>query len=120
MCSQLNVGFGVEPFHSRALDRAVHPLDLPVRPGVVGLGQAVLDPVGLTDHVEAHWSGIDCVAVPGLPGELNAVVGENGVDLAGRGFEQVLKELQSSLSISRFNELGDREPGCPVDADEEV
>ncbi len=87
MCSQLNVGFVVEPFHSRVLDRPVHPLDLAVSPRMVGLGQAVLDPVGPTDHVKAHWPGIDCVAVPGLFGELDAIVGENGVDLIGHGFK---------------------------------
>ena len=75
-------------------------------PRVIGLGQPVLDAIGLTDHVEAHWPGIDCVAVPGLLGELDAIFGQYGVDLVGHGFEQALQELPSGLSIRRFHELG--------------
>jgi hypothetical protein len=44
--SQLIVGFVVEASYSRVLDRSVHWLDLTVGPRMVGLGQAVLDPVG--------------------------------------------------------------------------
>ena len=73
MRSQLIVGFVVEPFHRGVLDRAVHPLDLTVGPRMVGFGEAMLDPVGLADHVEAHWPGIFGVAVPGLLGELDAI-----------------------------------------------
>lgn len=79
----------------------------------------MLDPVGLTDHVEAHWPRIDGVPVARLLGELDAIVGQYGVDLIGHSLEHVLQELPSSLSISRFNELSDGELGCPVDADEE-
>ena len=42
------------------------------------------------------------------------------MDLIGQGFEQVLQELPGRLSVSCFNELGDGELGCPVDADEQV
>ena len=99
---------------------AVHPLDLAIGPWVVGLGQLVLDAVGLTDHVEAHRPGVDRVAVPGLFGELHAVVSQNGMDLTGYGFEHVLQKLCGGASGSRFNELSNNEPGGPVDADEAV
>lgn len=36
------------------LDRTLHPLDLPVGSGMIGLCQAMLDPVGFADHVETH------------------------------------------------------------------
>jgi hypothetical protein len=134
VCSQLSVAFVVEPFHSGILERAVHRLNLTaplendapdhflilMGPQFVGLGRALLNPAGLTDHLEAHWSGIICVAVPGLLGELNAIIGENRVDQVGHGFERLLQELPSSLSISRFKELGDRDLGCPVDANEKI
>ena len=42
------------------------------------------------------------------------------MDLIGQGFEQVLQELPGRLSVSCFNELGDGELGCPVDAYEQV
>ena len=75
----------VEALDGRVRDRAV-PLpgnclpanreldgfDLAVRPAGIRLGPPVLDPVGLTDHVEAHWPRIDGVRVPGLLGELDA------------------------------------------------
>lgn len=110
----------VEALHGRVLDCAVHSLDLAVSPRMIGLGQPVLDPVRLTDHVEAHGPGVDGVAVPGLLCELYTVVGENCVDLVGHGFEHVLQELPGRLSISRCNELSNSELGCPVNADEQV
>lgn len=54
-----------EPRDRRVLDGAVNPFDLAVSPWVVGLGQPVLDGVGLADHVKAHWPGVDGVPVPG-------------------------------------------------------
>jgi hypothetical protein len=36
----------------RVLDRAIHPLDLPVRPGMIDFGQPMLDAVSLADAVE--------------------------------------------------------------------
>jgi hypothetical protein len=54
----------------RLFDGAVHPLDLSVGPGVVHLGQLVLDAVLIADPVE------DVLAVPDVllaRGELDAV-----------------------------------------------
>ncbi|EDQ03424.1 hypothetical protein OIHEL45_16946 [Sulfitobacter indolifex HEL-45] len=42
----------------------------------------------------------DCFAVPRLLGELDDVIRENGVDLIGHGFEQVLQELLSSAAVA--------------------
>ena len=120
MRSQLIVGFVVEAFYSRVLDRSVHPLDLTAGPRMVGLGQAVLDPVGFADHVETHWPGIDGVAVPGFLGELDAVIGENGVDPIGHGFQQMLEELPGRLCVSRCNELSDDKFGRSVNAYKEI
>ena len=110
----------MKPFDRRVLDGAVHPFDLAVGPWMVGLGQPVLDAVGLADHVEAHWPGVDAVSVLGLLRELDSVVGQDGVDLIGHSLEHVLQELPSRLSVSRVNELGDSELGRPVDANEQV
>ncbi len=120
MLSQLIVGFVVEAFYSRVLDYSVHSLDLTIGPRVVGLGQAVLYPVGFADHVETHWPRIDGVAVPGLLCELNAVIGENGVDLIGHGLKHVLQELPGRLSVSSCNELSDGEFGRSVNAHKKV
>ena len=119
MGSELIVAVVMKPFDRRVLDGAVHPFDLAVGPWMVGLGQPVLDAVGLADHVEAHWPGVDAVSVPGLLCELDSVVGQDGVDLIGHRFEHVLKELPGSLSVSGGNELGDGELGRPVYAHKE-
>ena len=133
MCSQLVVVLVVEALDGRVLDRAVHALDLAVGPRVVRLGQPVLDPVCLADHVEAHRPGVDGVPVAGLLGELdaprhclsdrwrsNGSIGQDRVDLVGHGFEHVLEELACSLSVIFFNELSNGELGRPVDADEQI
>ena len=73
MCSQLIVVVVVEALDRGVFDRPVHPPDLTVRPRLVGFGQPVLNPVGLADHVKAHWPGVDGVPFPGLLGELDAV-----------------------------------------------
>ena len=54
----------VTPFGDGALDGAVHPLYFAGGSRVVGFRQPVPDPVGLTDHVEAHWPERDGVPVP--------------------------------------------------------
>ena len=101
-------------------DSAVHPFDLAVGPRVVGFRQPVLDPVGLADHVEAHRPGIDCVAVPGLLSELDAVFREDGVDVIGHRLEHVLEELPRRLPVGFFDGLGDRKFAGSVDAYEQV
>lgn len=60
---------------------------------MVGFGQAMLDPVGLTDYVEAHCPRAYRVPGPGLLGELDAIIGKNRVDLVGHGFKQLLQKF---------------------------
>jgi hypothetical protein len=118
--AQLIMAVVMVSLHRRVFNPSVHPLDLTIGPWMVWICQAVLDPICVADHVEAHRPGIDSVPVARLLGELDAIVRENGVDLLGHGFEHVLQDLPDCLSISHFNELGDGERGCPIYADEEV
>ena len=118
MGSQLIVAVIVEALDGSVLDRPVHPLDLAIRPRMVRLGQTVLDPVRLADHVEAHRPRVDGVPVPRLLGELDDIVSQNRVDLVGHGFEHVLKEFPGRLSVGCRNELSDGELGSAVDTDE--
>lgn len=99
----------VEVFDGRFLDGPVHPLDLPVRPGMIRFGERVLDVVGLADHIEAHLARPGGVAVARLLGELDAIVREDGVDAIRHGFQQVFEELPGCPSISLVDELRDRE-----------
>lgn len=108
------------PFDRGVLDRAVHPFDLAVGPGVIGLRQPMLDPVYVADHVKTHGSRIECVPVSRLFGELDAIIGQDRVDVIRQGFEQVLKELPRSLAIGLFDKLGDSVVAGPINADEEI
>lgn len=53
--AQLVVVIVVETLDRRVFDRAVHALHLTIGPRVIGFGKAMLDTIGLTDHVETHW-----------------------------------------------------------------
>jgi hypothetical protein len=115
----------------RVLEGAVHPLDLTVRPRVVGLGQPVLDAVlraGVLEGVGAE----DLAAVHGLPDqgrgrgdvagrpEVLAVVGQHGVHAVGHGREKVTQEVRGDTLGGALVELGEGEFAGTVDRDEEV
>ena len=87
---------------------------------MVGLGEAVLDPVRFADHVEAHLPGIGGVTVAGLLGELDAVVRQDRVDAVGHGVEEQLQELPSGLSVCLLNQLRHGELARSVNGDEEI
>jgi len=116
--SQLIMAFVVVALNGSLFDRAVHPLNLAIGPRMVGFRQPMLDPIGVANHVEAHWSGIGSVSVPGLLSELDAVICENSVDLIRHRFEHVLEEFPSSAPVGLFNELGHSELAGAVDTDE--
>jgi len=101
-------------------DGALHPFDLAIGPGMIGLGEAVRNPVCLADHVEAHRPGVDGVPVPWLLCELDAIVGEDRMDLVGHDLEHMLKEFPSCLPVCLIDELGHGELARAVDAYEQV
>jgi hypothetical protein len=72
------------------LDRPVHPFDLAVGPGMLDLGEPMLDPVLAAAHVE-HVGHVGCrgaIGVARRKGELDAVIGQHRVDLVGYGLDQ--------------------------------
>jgi hypothetical protein len=89
MPTKLIVVFVVVPLYRNVLDRAVHPFNLAVGPRMIGLGEAMLNAVCFADHVEPHWPRIDCVPVPGLLCELDAIVRQYRVDFVGHGLKEV-------------------------------
>jgi len=88
-------------------DRAVHPLVLTVGPGMVRLGEPVLDAVGLADHVEAHLARPGSVTIARLLSELDTIVSQDLVDPARHGFQQVFKGFPRRSPISLVDQLGD-------------
>lgn len=120
MAAKLIVAVVVISLDGRILDGAVHALDLAVGPWVVRLGETVLDPVGLADHVEPHRSGIDGVPVSRLLRELDAVVCQDRVDLVRHGFQKEFKEFPGCLAVRLFNQLRDGELAGSVNGDKEM
>lgn len=87
---------------------------------MVRLSQAVFDPVGLTDHVEAHLPGINSVPVSRLFGELDTVIGQDRMDAIRDRLEQMFEELPGGLAICPVDEVGDCKLALPVNADEKT
>jgi len=52
MPNELVLGFVVISFYGRLFDCSVHPLDLPIGPRMIGLGQPMLDPMFSTGAIE--------------------------------------------------------------------
>ena len=102
------MGFVIEAFDRRILDRSVHALDLADGPGMLGLGKAMVD-VGLGAGIFEGVSSeglLTCdqlldlgrrpTRAPGI-GEVQTVVGEHDMDLVGNSGDQVQQELSREV-----------------------
>jgi len=119
---ELFVGVIEEAFDGSFLDGPVHPFDLSVGPGMVGLGQTVADAMMTTDAIEGV-STPSCrnpSTVLRQIGELDSVVGEHGVDAIRNGPDECFEEGSGRLHIGFFHELDHSELRGPVDGHEEV
>ena len=87
---------------------------------MVRLGQPVVEPVSFADPVEARLPGTSYVLVATLLGELDAVVGQVGLDLGKHGLKHIQQEFLGGPSDGSVNDLRDREFGGKVSADEHV
>jgi hypothetical protein len=99
------------------LDRAIHSLDLAVRPGMPHLREAVLDPVLATNAVEDVREG---ERIQGAVGELNAGVGQHGVDPIGQRLQQVAQELRRLHLACPFLQPQMRKLRRAVNGDKEI
>ncbi len=72
------------------LDRPVHALNLPVRPGMVHLGQALVDGVLPANTAEGVFEGEPVLLAVG---ELDAVIGQDRMDLVRHRCDQIAQEL---------------------------
>jgi len=87
----------VESLCGGVVDGAVRPLGLTIGPGVLGLGQSVLDAVLVADAVEDvraedRFHGGATATVFRQLCEIQAVVGELGVDLVGDDLHYIVEE----------------------------
>ena len=122
VCFELVVGVVEVSLDGSVLNGSIHAFDLPVGPGMVGLGQAVFDSMNETEPVEGMaaeacgWS----LAVLRQVGELDAVVCEQGMDAVRNGFNERFEECGSSPHICLFDEFDHGELRGAVDGYEEV
>ncbi len=114
---QLCVVVVVEAFDSGFLDGPIHPLDLPVGPGMLDLGQAVSDAVFFADTTEEMHEGI---AVGTAVGELDAVIRQNRMQGVGHRLDHIAQELRCNQLGGRGMEFGERKLGRPVDGHEQI
>ena len=131
MSSQLIVGFVEVAFDGGVLEGAVHPFNLAVRPGMLGLCQPVIDIVegaGIFEgmRVEEPPAGdhlLDLGWGPGFAGgigEVGSVVGEDGGDLVGDGGDQAAQEVCSRFARHLLVQFDEGELRGPVDRDDEI
>jgi hypothetical protein len=85
----------------RLLERAVHPLDLAVGPGMIRLGEAMFDAVFQAHPVEHMHAVADrrpCAVLDGIA-KLDAIIGEHRVDPVWQGFDKGLEEAGGGLDV---------------------
>ncbi len=99
------------------LDCPVHPLDLAVSPGMLDLGQPVLDLMFVADPVEDMMEGVFVVR---HIGELDPVIRQHGVDGIRHGSDQIAQELGGDHFAGLPVQFNKGELGCPVDCHEEA
>ncbi len=89
---------------------------------MIGLGEAVVDPVQKTDSVKrmAAKVGRGSLAILRQIGELDAVVREHGMDPIRDSRDQRLEESRRSLHIGAFDQLHESELRSAVDGHKEI
>ena len=107
---ELSVRAVMVALDGRLLEGSVHPLDLTIGPRMVGFGQPMLDAVGMAKPVEHMDAPTSRGPEPVLRQvrELDAVIGQHGVDFVGDGFDQGIEEVGSCPAIGFLVQLGVR------------
>ena len=107
----------VKALDGRILDRPVHPFDLPVGPGMLHLGETMLNAVCFADPVEDVMEGI---SVTSSIGELNAIVGEHRIDGVGQRRDQIAQKLRCYHLRGSGMKLGKSKLGRSVNSYKEI
>ncbi len=119
MLSELLVGLVGEAFDGGFFEGSVHALDLAVGPGMLGLGESVVD-IGLgagelegmsAEEFSLFERELDlggCETAIAGRGEVHTVVGEYGVDLIGYGLDDRIEEVGRNPLRGPFVHLDER------------
>ncbi|CAP57828.1 unnamed protein product (plasmid) [Gluconacetobacter diazotrophicus PA1 5] len=129
--TQLVMCFVVEALDGGVLDRAVHPLDLAIRPGMSRLCQSMLDIEISTgqfkrvapeqDTIRPH--GLDvfgCPSIAGRIGKMRAVIGQHGMDAVGNRSGQSTQEVTGNATCRFLVQLDKSEFRGPVDRHQKI
>ena len=113
----------MEGFDRGLLDGAVHALGLPVCPRVIRFCQLVSNTVFIANaakdvHTQKGMDGL--VSVLGQVCKSHAVVGENGVNLVGEGFDHAAQEVRAIHLSHVIPKLDIGELGNPINSQEHV
>lgn len=128
---ELVVGLVVVALDGGVLDRAVHPLDLSVGPGMLRLCEAVLDTElcagvfeGMRPDGLSLGQRLDDQGRGRSPGarrrEVRAVVGQDFGDPVGDRFDEMAQEVASGAPFGFSVKLDEGELAGPIDGDEHV
>lgn len=98
-------------------DAPVHALDLSIRPRMIGLGQTMFNPMRLANFIELQLA---FALRPRLMGKLRAVVGQDGMNLVGHGFDEPAQKSASGLAFRALMQLGEDKLGCSINGDKEI
>jgi hypothetical protein len=125
------VGFVEEALGCSVFEGSVHAFDLAIGPGMLGLGQPVVD-AGLgagelegmsQEHLAMLHGQLDfgrCRAGVSRRSEVGSVVGKHGVDLVRNSLEQGAEEIAGHAPGGLFMHLDEGELRGTVDGDQEI
>jgi len=131
MASQLVMAFVIEALDGCLLEGPVHAFDLTIGPWMFGLGQPMID-VGERASIlksmrpegfAARHHLLDLFGGPGAAGrigEVDAIVGQNGVDFVGHGLDEGPQEVGGHPCRCLGMQLRESKLRCSVDGDEEI
>ena len=106
VCFELVMGVVEASLDDSVLAGSVHAFDLPVGPGMVGLGQSMFDSVKQTQPVEGVATEACSRSLAVLQVcERDAVVGEHGMDAVRNGLDESLEERCCSSHVCPFDEF---------------
>ena len=130
MRAQLIVGFVEVAFDGGVLDRAIHPLDLAIRPRMLRLRQPVVNIIGGAGIFEGmrseglllgdHLPDFHRRRVASGIGEVGSVIGKDRGERVRDGLDQPTQEVCGVAPGDRLAEFDKGELRGPVDGDKEI
>ena len=122
MRSELLVIVVVIAIDRRFLEGTVHPLDLTIRPRVIGFGQAVFDTACSADLIEAvdPVTRRPAIAIFRQVGKLDTVIGQHRMQPVRYGRDQCFEEAHGGRTIGFVVQCDEGEFRGSVNRDKQV